>query len=263
MDQNPATYWHKQGRGVPLFPEIEWNRPEQKTLAGKLLIVGGNVHGMGAVMQAYEAAGRAGVGECRVVLPDALKKHIKAAPFECLFVASTPNGSISKEATSEVKTYTQWADGLLLIGDMGGNSETAIVLAELLKLAIPIVITRDAIDLVRLEASEWLQSPHICVMATFGQLQKLFQTVHYPKLLLFNMQVAQLVDTLHKFTITYPSNIITLHQQQLIVAAGGKVSTTPCEDNLTLVKGIRATAVSVGLLQQPTKAFEVLTNTMQ
>ncbi|HEV2413075.1 MAG TPA: hypothetical protein VGS28_04735 [Candidatus Saccharimonadales bacterium] len=257
------TYWHKQVTDRPLFPEIEWNRPEQKSLAGRLLIVGGNVHGMGAVMQAYEAALRSGVGECRVVLPDALKRHIKSAPFECLFVSSTPNGGISKEALGDIKAYASWANGILLIGDTGRNSETAVVMVELLKLDIPTLITRDAVDIARLEAGEWLNSSNLCVMVTFGQLQKIFQTVHFPKLLLFSMQLAQLVDTLHKFTITYRCHIITLHQQHLVVASNGKVSTTPCGDSLVLVKGARAATACVGLLQQPTKAFEVLTNSMR
>ena len=38
-------YWKKQEAGKLLFPDIEWNKPEQKSLAGKLLIIGGSTSG--------------------------------------------------------------------------------------------------------------------------------------------------------------------------------------------------------------------------
>ena len=38
-------YWHKQTSSKPLFPELIWSRPENRQLAGKLLIIGGNLHG--------------------------------------------------------------------------------------------------------------------------------------------------------------------------------------------------------------------------
>ncbi len=71
-----TAYWLKQQPDQPLFPDIAWQKPEQKALAGKLLILGGSAHGFAAVAQAYTDAGNAGVGQCRVVLPDALKKTI-------------------------------------------------------------------------------------------------------------------------------------------------------------------------------------------
>ena len=65
-------FWLKQTSGKPLFPDIEWQKPEQKNLAGKLLIIGGNKLGFAAVAQAYTDALKAGIGECRVILPDSL-----------------------------------------------------------------------------------------------------------------------------------------------------------------------------------------------
>jgi hypothetical protein len=252
-------YWHKQTLKRPLFPDIEWSRPEQKALAGRLLIVGGNTQGLAAPIQAYEATKQMGIGECRVALPDATKQLVSASAIDCVFVSSTKAGGISKEALQDLRAYTAWANGLLYIGDTGRNAETAMVLEQSLGYAMPTVLTRDALDLVRGQASQWLQSPELCVAATFAQLQKIFQAVHYPKMLLFSMQLAQLVETLHKFTVTYPCQIITLHQQQLIVAYDGKVSTTPCTDNLVLWRGIVASTSIVYLIQHPQKPFEALT----
>lgn len=35
-------YWKKQANNEKLFPEIEWNKPQQKQMAGHLAVIGGN-----------------------------------------------------------------------------------------------------------------------------------------------------------------------------------------------------------------------------
>jgi hypothetical protein len=67
-------YWLKQTADAPLFPDLLWSRPENKRLAGKLGIIGGNVHGFAAPAQAQAAAEAAGAGLTRVVLP----QHVKS-----------------------------------------------------------------------------------------------------------------------------------------------------------------------------------------
>lgn len=253
-------FWHKQTAEKPLFPNIEWQRPEQKSLAGKLLIVGGNKLGFAAVAQAYSDALQAGVGECRVVLPDALKSAVDRQVFDCLFVPSNPSGGMSKDALPTLHAGTSWADGLLLIGDTGRNSETAITLEALLAESTkPAIITRDAVDLLRAATPQLLQREHTVLIVTLAQLQKLFQAVYYPKTILFSMQLTTLVETLHKFTITYPSTLVVFHQNQLVVAKNGQVSTTPWDEPMLIWRGSVATKATVYAVQHPTKTFEALT----
>src|SRR5688572_21972704 len=95
-------YWLKQTPEKPLYPDIEWQKPEQKALAGKLLIIGGNAHGFAAVAQAYQDAKSAGIGECRVVLPDVLKKNIDAS-IDCVFVPTNQSGGITKDSINQLK----------------------------------------------------------------------------------------------------------------------------------------------------------------
>ena len=71
-------YWHKQTLTAPLYPDIEWSKPEQKTNAGKLAIIGGNKLGFAGVADAYQTALGCGVGDVRVLLPDVLRKTIPA-----------------------------------------------------------------------------------------------------------------------------------------------------------------------------------------
>ncbi len=257
-------YWQRQAPGQPLFPDIEWQKPEQKSLAGKLLIIGGNAHGFAAVAQAYQDAKKAGVGECRVVLPDALKKAIDPLALDCVFVPTNASGGITKDALAPLKAAAAWADGLLLIGDAGRNSETAIVYEQLLH-AFPnktTIITRDALDLIKTIWPDLLQRPSTVLIVTFAQLQKIFQAVYYPRTLLFSMQLTNAVDTLHKFTITYPTVIVAFHQNQLIVARNGQITTTAWENPMLIWRGSVAAKAVVYATQFPSQLAEAITTAL-
>lgn len=257
-------YWRQQASDSPLFPDIEWQKPEQKALAGKLLIIGGNAHGFAAVAQAYQDAVKTGAGECRVVLPDALKKAIDPLTLDCVFVPTNASGGVTKEALPAIKAAAEWSDALLFIGDAGRNSETAIVYEDILrtfpgKLSI---ITRDALDLVKSMWPDLLQRENMVFIATFAQLQKMFQAVYYPKTLLFSMQLTNVVEALHKFSVTYPANIVVFHQNQLLVTNGGDVSSTPWENPLVIWRGSVAAKAAVYAMQQPKQLFQAVTTSL-
>lgn len=253
-------YWHKQSSDKPLYPDILWQRPEQKSLAGKLVIVGGNKLGFAAVAQAYTDAEKAGIGQTRVILPEALKTSIDKLALDCVFVPTNPSGGMSRDALQPLQAAVSWGDALLAIGDMGRNSETAITLEHLLASSDkPAVITRDAVDLLRASLSQLVQRENTVFVLSLAQLQKLFQAVYYPKSILFSMQLSTLVETLHKFTISYPITIVVFHQNQIVVAHDGRVSTTPWENALAIWRGSVATKAAVFWLQNLSKPFEALT----
>lgn len=261
---NHYSYWLTQKPGSPLFPDIEWQKPEQKALAGKLLIIGGNAHGFAAVAQAYQDAKQAGAGECRVVLPDALKKSIGALADDCFFLPSNLSGGLSKDGLSALKAAAAWADMLLFIGDAGRNSETAIMYEALLNSFPdkPTLISRDAVDLLKQMWPALLGRKSTTLIITFAQLQKLFQSVYYPKTVLFSMQVINLVETLHKFSITYPAMIVVFHQNQLLVAQDGQVSSTPWAEPMLIWRGTVATEAAVYAMWHPNKLFQAVTTSL-
>ncbi len=256
-------YWHKQTPGKPLFEDVEWQKPQTKALSGKLLIVGGNKLGFAAVAQAYNDALAAGVGECRAILPDALKSVIDKFAFDCVYVPTNPSGGMNKDALPVIEASAAWADAVLLIGDAGRNSETAIMFEQFLgRSPKPVLITRDAVDLLRANTSELLNREKTTFVVSLAQLQKIFQAVYYPKTILFSMQLSTLVETLHKFTISYPVTIVVFHQNQLVVAHDGKVSTTPWEEVMLIWRGSVAAKASVYWLQNLTKPFEAITTSI-
>jgi NAD(P)H-hydrate repair Nnr-like enzyme with NAD(P)H-hydrate dehydratase domain len=251
------SYWQKQTSTDPLFPDIEWSKPEQKAFAGKLGIIGGNKLGFAGVAEAYSVATSAGVGQVRVLLPDVLRKTIPSSIIDALFAPTNPSGSLSKDAAADMATISSWADGVLLIGDAGRSSETAILYEQFIQ-NYPglLVITRDAVDLVKNNTQALVDRPNTLLIVSFAQLQKLFQAVYYPKVLTFSMQLTTLVEALHKFTITYPVSIAVLHKETFIVAHDGKIVTTPWDNPMMIWRGITAAKAAAYWLWSPTKPLE-------
>ncbi len=219
-------HWRRQKFGESLFPDIEFSRPERRDQAGNLLIVGGNKLGFLGVANAFQIAAKTGAGHVKVALPDALKKTLPPDMIEGIFTPTNPSGGFAKSGLVDLLAGCEWANGVLLIGDSGANSETAILYEELIaKTNRPLTITRDAIDLLRPASEKLINREKTHLIVSFSQLQKLFGAVYYPKVLTFSQQLTQVVDALRKFTVTYPVTITAFHQNNLMCAHGGEVVT--------------------------------------
>ena len=252
------TYWSKQTPDKPLFPDLLWSRPEQKTAAGKLLIVGGNLHSFVAPAQAFNFADAAGIGLTRVLLPDAIKKLVGDMFETADFASSTPSGSFGQKALADLLEQAEWADGVLLAGDFGRNSETAILLEKFLdKYEGRVTLVQDSIDYV-LSLPGILQQSNILLAVNLSQLQKLAVSVNFETAFTSNMDLLRFVEALHIFTELYKASIVVKHLDQMVVAVGGNISTTPAiSSNDWQLK--TAAYASVWWLQNPSKPFEALT----
>lgn len=253
-------YWKRQTVEKPLFPDITWSKPEQRSLAGRMGIIGGNKLGFAGVAEAYGAALSTGVGEVRVLLPDALKKTIPPTITDTIFAPTTSSGGLSKDALGEMRVLGEWSQSIILIGDAGRNSETAIAYENFLAdYAGPLTITRDAVDLIKNSSNAIVDRPDTLMIVSFAQLQKLFQSVYYPKILTFSMHLMHLVEALHKFTVTYPITIAVLHRDHLVVADGGNVTSTAWDQPMAIWRGSVATKAACFWLWNPAKPLEAVT----
>lgn len=260
MDNMDHSYWQQQTAEKPLFPDIEWSKPEQRSARGHLGIVGGNKLGFAGVAEAYDTALQAGAGEVRVVLPDCLRKSIPKTMTDVVFGACNPSGSLARDGLAELRALGAWSSCLLLAGDAGRNSETAITYSDLLHdYTGPLVITRDAIDLVRNDTSALVERPDTILVVSFAQLQKIFQSLYYPVMLTFSMQLMQLVEAVHKFTITYPVTIVVLHRDTLVVAHGGQVTSTKWDNPMAIWRGQTAARIATYLMWTPNQPLEATT----
>lgn len=253
-------FWHKQEAGKPLFPQLEWSRPENRQTAGKLLIVGGNLHGFAAPAEAYSESIAAGIGMSRVLLPSAVQKVVGPSIENGEFAASTPSGSFSQRALVEVLDWCKWSDGVLFSGDLGRNSETAIMVEKFLqKCEEPTILTKDAIDYVVSLPMPALERPNTTLVPSFSQLQRLGIAAKFDKPLTFDMDLLRLVDWLHAFTERFAPHIVVKHLNHIFVAVNGEVSSTKLSHDLPIWRLKTATHAAVWWIQNPGKPFEGLT----
>ena len=257
------SYWRKQTTTEPLFPDIEWSKPERRDQSGRLGVIGGNKLGFAGVAEAYTTAFTVGVGEVRALLPDALKKTIPTTITDTLFAPSNPSGGLARDALSSMRALGEWSTGILLIGDAGRNSETALVYDDFIaSYEGQLIVTRDAIDLVKNNAHLLVDRPNTLLVLSFAQLQKVFQGVYYPKILTFSMQLTQLVEVLHKFTITYPVTIVTLHNDHIIIASDGEVVTQEWSNPMMIWRGTTATRAAIYWLWNPSKPINAIASSI-
>ncbi|HVX58752.1 MAG TPA: hypothetical protein VG964_03390 [Candidatus Saccharimonadales bacterium] len=247
------TSWIRQTPTKPAFEDVLWSRPENRRHAGKLLIVGGNNASFTAVSSAFGSAAAAGIGTARVIMPGSLEKMLIKFFPEAQFVASTPSGSFARTALGPLCDAAAWADGVLLAGDFGKNSETAVMLENFIsKYSGGLTLAGDSLDYFMSGPQLILDRPETIIIGDFGKVQKLLSGRLLVK---HSMNLAQIVQQLVTFSGNCNSSIITMHSEQLIVASRGRVSTTPAESpNM----GELATFAAVWSLQQPGKTFEAL-----
>lgn len=250
-----STNWLKQ-TNKPLFPDVLWNRPETKQRAGKLLIVGGQAQSFKAPSMAYATALKAGAGAVKVLLPDSTQKVLGPNFPEAEFAPSSLSGSFGRQSLGQLLELATWADGVLLAGDFGKNSETAILLESFVdKCAGQITLTGDSLDYF-LQAPILLQRPETLLAAEFGQLQKLGAAYGLKTPVKSSMDLVRLVELLSGWTSETKAYLLTVHQEKVVLAATGQVSSAPVKvaDFVEL-----AAYASVWWLQQPQKPFEALT----
>lgn len=251
-------YWQKQDTSKPLFEDLLWSKPQQKSKSGKLLIVGGNLHAVTAPGTAFDTARKQEVGEVKVLLPDATKKFFGSkAPTEILFAHSTPSGSFSTQAENEVKSYLDWADGVLLAGDFGSNSETTVLLEKIAVTDNLKIFTQDAIDNLTKTPEMLLQNSYSALVLNTAQLQKLVTAIKYPRAVKSDVALMQLIEFLHDFGKIFPAHLVLSHQDEIFVSSGGQIVTTKITGIKSLVE--LATSTAVWWLQNPSKPLKALT----
>lgn len=252
-------YWLKQDPSHPLFPDLIWSKPENKRTAGKLLIVGGSRQSFAAAATAYNEALSNGTGSVRIVLPDSIKKTVNKVFPEADFLPSNPSGGFGQAGLSELLELAEWADGTLIVGNLGHNSETAVLIEKFINQATSVLTaTDDIVGLFATMPAALLQRSDCCLVLSISTLQKIATNIHFPRAMTHTMGLLQLVDWLHEFCQTRPANIITLHSNYLVIASQDRVSSTPVASAKPAWQNVVAVAACVWMLQNPDKYFEAL-----
>ena len=223
-----TPYWQKDGKGFKKAADLAWNFPEQKQ--GIIKIIGGNSSTFATEVKVSEYINHTFpfIKSVQNAFPDALKS--KFPPMENLeFYESTDSGSFSN--SSELRRALDNADSGIILGDLSKNSITAVAISDLIRVCgdIPLVITRDAIDLVASTANDFINRDNLYIVASMASMQKLLRALYYPRPIMLSQPILPVVETLHKFTVSYSVSILTFHDGKIICAYDGKVTTIDIE----------------------------------
>ncbi len=253
-------YWQKINKS--LIEDFLWNIPEQKT--GKFQIIGGNINNFSNEIKTAEYLSKFNLQEVRLLLPDALKS--KLPPISNIFFSpSTESGSFAK--SSVIQAMVDSSDLTLFSGDFSKNSTTTIAILDTLRTTTtPSILTRDTIDLIINDPTKIITKDNLLFFATMPQLQKLFRSLLYPKMIILSNPIISTIETLHKFTLSYPLTILTFHQEQIIIVKHGKVITISINDTsytpIQLFIGDLAAKISALSLWNPNQPFETISTAL-
>lgn len=257
----PTPYWTKNPNLKEIKDELSWNLPEQKQ--GTIKIVGGNSSVFSTEVKVAEYINKTFpfIKEVKNVFPDSLKSKFPALPF-LEFYDSTESGSFDK--SPELRRSLDGSDFGLLLGDLTKNSITCVAITEMLKTTpdVPVLITRDAIDLVASESAGFMERDNVFIVASMASLQKLFRALYYPRPIMLSQPILPTVETLHKFTMSYPVSILTFHDGKIIVANSGKIVTVEIEKTgltpISLWSGNLSARIATFAMFNPNKPLEAM-----
>lgn len=251
--------WLKQTVDKPLYSDLLWAKPENKSFAGKLAVIGGHSFGFSIPVSAYLNAQTAGAGVVHVLLPASTEKLVGKSNEDVFFAPATSSGGFSKLAISDFIELSSWSDGVYLAGEIGNNSETVVLIENFIdKYDGPLVIANDAVKLATSISAKILARPNTVIVTGIGMLQKLAEKHKLKSVIKHSMNLATLVESLSELTAQTQASFVIEHDEYLFVSYMGYVSTTKfinkTEDWQTNVGAYSA----VWLIQNKTKIFEAL-----
>ena len=210
------------------YEDLKWNVPDRKQ--GIVNVIGGNAQRFRDEVKTAEYLGSTyPIETIRLILPDALKGKLPEMP-NFTFLPSSDSGSFAE--SQELIDVFNMADYNLVLGDLSRNAVTGRAVAGACRSTEKMtLITRDSVDLLTDNTPErWLMNENMVVMASVTQLAKILRAVYYPKVLLMSSSLVQVAEILHKFTLSYPIGLITLHNGQVLVAHNGSVKAISLSD---------------------------------
>lgn len=253
------SYWQKQTHDKPLYPDLIWDRPENRHHAGKLLVLGGNSGGFAAIAEAYGESMKAGIGTVRAVLPHNLLRTLRHVFPGAEYAPNTPSGSFAREALGELLSASLWADGVLLPGDLGRNSETAILVESFTsKYHGVLTLSGDAVDYFLIDPMPVLERSGTTLVLTLPQLQKIGMVARFIPAFTSSMPLLGLIEALSRLSSEKQCSILLLHDGAAHIAVDGQVVTTPQKGNAATI----AAHAAVWRLQMPGKPLAALASAL-
>lgn len=240
------------------YQDLKWNLPEQKH--GTVNVIGGNAQSFRTEIRTAEfLSANYPVKEVRLILPDSLKNSLPELP-NTTFLPSTDSGSFSD--SQELRDVFSVSDFNLVLGDLSKNSVTiSAIVSACQRSGKMTLLTRDTLDAIASDEPErTLMNENLIFFTSMAQLQKLMRSVYYPRMLQLSQSLIQVSEVLHKFTLSYPVRIVTIHNGQIVLAESGNTRAAPIEKTsyspITIWSGELAAKIVCMNLYNPNKFLD-------
>jgi NAD(P)H-hydrate repair Nnr-like enzyme with NAD(P)H-hydrate dehydratase domain len=221
------TNWLKQTVSAPLFDNLLWSRPENRSLAGKVLVIGGNLHGFSKTVGSYQRLIKSGVGTVKVLLPKKVFKIIGQISEDVIFCPDTDSGSFGPESYGDMVEFSSLCDSIYFPGELTNNSQTLIVVEKFISSTTKsLIFSDDSIDLALNLSERTLARANTVFIGEFSRIQKLLIKMGTEKAITHDLGLTNLVEVLQDFSLKHELSIVTFHQQNIVIANKGIVCTT-------------------------------------
>lgn len=242
-----------QIKGKAEYPEMLWSKPENRNYAGRLTLIGGNSNSFANLSKTFALLQKEIINSVNIELPDSLLKKLHGLLPEGIYLPSNPSGGLSKKALSEMLVYSANSDHTLIIGDLGQNSETEILIERFFEeFKGWTTIANDTIDLIGNVPNKILSRGKINLVINFNKLQKLLIKAKYDKPLTSKMSLNTFAEILQDLTNKHDISLITFYLEKCIYAYSGKVGVAEIPEDINLV----STKSAVWIMQNPSKIYE-------
>lgn len=223
---------------------------------GRVLLVGGHRDGFAELQKLYQGFEDAQVAECHLALPDKLSKLVGNLDGISL-LASTPSGSISRDALSELVYLANESDLVSLGPDLSNNSETTLTMQRLIQeTRASILIPPGSTEQLLPEAGEWKNKDNLLLFVSHKQLYKLASKLAVDTVIPLSPTNELIAEIALKVSESFSPSIVIMMPDNIIVAVSGRASITKADTNdIGKVVGLTGTF----WLQNESKRYEALT----
>ena len=245
--------------GAALYPDALYNRPLSRVgrTSGQLVTIGGHLQSCASAAAWPGLAEAAGLGVCRLLLPDSLQKLIGYASGVD-FLPSTPAGSIAQAALQEILQATADADGLAMGWDLSGNSDTTILLEHVIdKSDKPLALFGDGLVALRHRPKAIATSSSNCLILTQTEATKLAARLGIgigPA----QDTVVHKLELLHKLHIELPINLVLVGPHIVVMTTEG-ATVTPIPAVMAQEKMFMTAVMCAWWIRHAPKALSGLT----
>lgn len=246
---NPPQFVKQENE--PLFPNVLFNRPVTRMAAGRLLLPGGHSGEFSLPAAIQQLALAAGVGECRVLLPDVLAKFLGGSPGT-FFAPSSSSGSLAREAIGRILELAEEADAVALGASLSSNSNTTILLDKLVgEIDRPLILFDEALPALGAGITKVTDNPNALIILTMAEAFKICGHLQIP------IHIRRDAGLLNKLEIIQDlkaasSCSYAIFGTEIIVATDTELIVTPTNYRLSLVPALFYATLGTFWLQNRT-----------